>query len=108
MGSAATFVVADAWGMHGNAGAGWWILMVLLMVGFLGTLIVGGAYLLRRDAGERDESPMAILDRRFAEGEISVEEYRERRKILANGTVTQNGGDKDEALTAPGRKEGRQ
>jgi uncharacterized membrane protein len=56
--------------------------------------------------GARSETPTDVLERRFAEGEISVEEYRERREILANGTVTHNG--VHEALTAPGPKEGRQ
>ncbi len=59
-------------------------------------------------AGSRNDSPTDVLERRFAAGEISVEEYRERREILTHGTVTQNGGDKDEAPTVPGRKEGRQ
>ena len=57
--------------------------------------------------GSRSETPTDVLERRFAEGEISVEEYRERREILAHGTVTQNRSHKDEALTAPDPREGR-
>ena len=58
--------------------------------------------------GSRSETPSAVLERRFAEGEISAEEYRERRAILADETVTQNDGHRDDALTAPGPREGRQ
>ena len=58
--------------------------------------------------GWRAETPTNVLDRRFAEGEISAEEYRERRGILANAIATRNGGHKDEALTAPGPGGGRQ
>lgn len=32
----------------------------------------------------RDADPLAILDRRLAEGQISVEEYELRRKTLAS------------------------
>ena len=58
--------------------------------------------------GSRSETPTEVLERRFAEGEISAEEYRERREVLANGTVAPNGRHEDEALTAPGPREGRQ
>jgi hypothetical protein len=58
--------------------------------------------------GSRSETPTDVLERRLAEGEISVEEYRERREILAHGTVTHNGAHKDEALTAPSPRERRQ
>jgi hypothetical protein len=53
------------------------------------------------------ESPVEILDRRFAEGAISMEEYRARREALVDGGVEPNGFHKDELLTAP-RGEGRQ
>jgi membrane protein implicated in regulation of membrane protease activity len=33
-------------------------------------------------AGERAKDPRAILDERLASGEVSVEEYRERRQAL--------------------------
>jgi putative membrane protein len=58
--------------------------------------------------GSPGETPVDVLERRFAEGEISVEEYRQRREILAHGTVTHNGAHEDEALTAPGPRERRQ
>jgi hypothetical protein len=31
----------------------------------------------------RDEPPLKILDRRLAEGKISVEDYEQRKEILA-------------------------
>ena len=39
------------------------------------------------------EGPVEILERRFAEGAISLEDYRARREVLANGTP--NGAHKD-------------
>ena len=53
------------------------------------------------------ESPMEILERRFAAGEISVEEYRTRQEALVSGAAERNGAHKDELLAAPGG-EGRQ
>jgi uncharacterized membrane protein len=34
----------------------------------------------------RKETPTEILERRFAEGGMSVEEYRERREVISGGT----------------------
>lgn len=58
------------------------------------------------ESGEEKETPLDVLERRFAEGEISVEDYRERRQILATGTATQNGAHNDDVLKAPGPREG--
>ena len=33
---------------------------------------------------QSEETPIEVLDRRFAEGEISVEDYRQRRDTLAH------------------------
>jgi hypothetical protein len=41
-----------------------------------------------------------ILERRFAEGAISVEEYRTRREALVDGTAEPNTNHEDEPLTA--------
>jgi uncharacterized membrane protein len=35
---------------------------------------------------ERRETPTEILDRRFAEGAISPEEYNERREVIAHAS----------------------
>jgi putative membrane protein len=69
---------------------GWWILPLPLL--FWGLLIVGIVYLLRGRDGRppwtRDarETPVEVLDRRFAAGELSPEEYRERRSTLEQTT----------------------
>ena len=63
---------------------GWWILSGPL---FWLLLIVGIVFLVR--AGGRSpwtgggrETAIDVLERRFAEGELSLEEYRERRSVL--------------------------
>ena len=74
--------------MHdGDLGSGWMIVMMLGMVLFWGLVIVGIAWLLREAIGRGrhvpNNDPWAILDRRLAEGHISVEEYEQRKKTLA-------------------------
>jgi putative membrane protein len=67
-------------------GPGWWIVFVPLFW----ILVLGGiVFLLRargpwgppRFAGHR-ETAIEVLDRRYAQGEISLDEYRERRAVL--------------------------
>jgi putative membrane protein len=95
--------LADSWGMHGDVGAGWWIVMMVLMVLFWGAVIAGIVWLIRgvtrggSASGERvvtRESPVEILERRFAEGEITAEDYRARREVLASGTAEPEGAHK--------------
>ncbi len=69
--------------MHGDdVGAGWMIVMAL----FWGIVILGVVWLIRSapwDSHHPDlGAPLEILDRRFAAGEMSAEEYRERRSLL--------------------------
>lgn len=75
-------LLADAdWG-HMDGG---WVAMMIGMVLFWGLLIVLVVWLLRGGLGHAHPhraSPLEILERRFAEGEITAEEYRERRNIL--------------------------
>jgi putative membrane protein len=89
-----TLSLADTWGMHGDdVGWGW---MMIPMVLFWGAVILGIVWLARGGFGSSREgrressidrqTPIDILDRRFAEGTISVEEYRERRDVIAGGT----------------------
>jgi putative membrane protein len=72
----------------GDWGAGWWVLMALMMVVFWGAVIVGIAWLVRWLMAERNghggPSAIELLDRRLASGEISPEEYRERRAVLSD------------------------
>src|SRR6266511_5036170 len=104
--------VADTWGMHGDVGWGWMIGMMIVMVLFWGALIFGAIWLIRATVGgrpeERRESPTELLERRFAEGAISVEDYRTRRKVLVNGSTEANGAHDEEALATPRAEGGNQ
>lgn len=81
--------LADTWGMHGDdVGTGWMIVMMAFMVLFWAAVILGIVWLVRgasggwRWGGERKETPSEVLERRFAEGAISVEDYRQRREVI--------------------------
>lgn len=77
---------------NGHMNDGWWVVMVVGMILFL-TLAILGILWLARDLGRSDErsatpsqqDPLAILDQRLASGEISPEDYRERRATLRGG-----------------------
>jgi len=79
------FVIADTWDMH-DVGAGWWVVMMLGMLIFWGLVIAGVVWLVRELSGRRpdreSEQPLDVLQRRLAEGDISVDEYERRREIL--------------------------
>ncbi len=66
------------WGMHW----GWWLFSLLC----LGVFLYLAALLLRRKGAAPDQQPREgskdILDRRYAAGEISTEEYQERKTAL--------------------------
>jgi uncharacterized membrane protein len=70
---------------------GWWVVMVVGMVLFVALAILGIAWLARdltgssKSASASEADPLAILDRRLASGEISLEDYRDRRAVLENG-----------------------
>jgi putative membrane protein len=64
---------------------GWWILTgplfwLLLIVGIV--LLVRGRSERPPWTGGGRETGIDVLERRFAEGELSLEEYRERRSVL--------------------------
>lgn len=114
---AQTIPVADNWGMHGDIGAGWWIVMVTIMVLFIGAMMwmmlrgMGGGSPGQSsappDSSVTREGPVDILERRLATGEISTEEYRERREALLDRSAEPSA-DHDEEPTAPGSGGGRQ
>ncbi len=87
----AFFVIADNRDMH-DVGAGWWIVMMLGMLIFWGLVIAGVVWLVRELPGRRadreSERPLDVLQRRLAEGDISVEEYERRREILDGSRKT--------------------
>lgn len=77
--------------MHGDVGTGWWIVMMLGMVVFWGGAIVLIVWLVRGGL-DRPRTPVVsateILERRFAEGAITVDDYRARREVLENGATS--------------------
>ena len=79
-----TTVLADSWGWHhGDVGIGWWIVMMLGMVVFWGAIVALVVWALRNGVGRhRPEDPLEILQRRLADGSITVEEYEQRREKL--------------------------
>lgn len=86
--------LADTWGMHGDVGWGWMTVMMGMMVLFWAALVLGVVWLVRgaaRSVTRSDgapggrETPLEVLDRRFAEGAISAEDYGARREVLVNG-----------------------
>jgi adenylate cyclase len=81
-------LLADTFGMHDNdIGTGWMIVMMLGMVLFWGLVILGIVWLVR-EYGHRSgrsngpDDPLTILQRRFANGEITAKEYEQRRRLL--------------------------
>ena len=65
-------------------GAGWFLAAPLFWL-----LLIVGIVLLVRSGGRRPpwtgggrETGIDVLERRFAEGELSLEQYRERRSVL--------------------------
>ena len=69
----------------GGSGWGWALFGVLHMLAFWG-LVIGGIYLLVRMLGEgraaREQTPLEILQARYARGEIDKAEYEARKAVL--------------------------
>jgi putative membrane protein len=95
IGAAALLADSGFGGHMDNWGAGWWILMMVLMAAFWALVILGVVWLVRSVGWDHRHHPGAsaieVLDRRLAHGEISPDEYRERRAVL------QGDGDQDAA-----------
>lgn len=69
--------------MPGHWGFGWWGLLTMLL--FWGAVIVVVALAIRAwrpPAPPEPPDPRRILAERFARGEISAEEFEERRRVL--------------------------
>lgn len=71
-----------------GAGALWWIVGMIFMIGFWAAVIAGIVllvrWLVRSRPAERPEgaSSLEILKQRYAKGEISKEEYLDKKKDL--------------------------
>jgi uncharacterized membrane protein len=65
--------------------------MMIGMALFWVALILGLIWLVRGTVERQQEPPpdtaLTILDRRFAEGAISIDEYHERRGVLADAAA---------------------
>ncbi len=76
------------YGWHnGTMGGGWWVLMVIGMVIFFAVFVVGAVLLVRHYGQPHSEigasnSAIDILQQRFAQGEISEEEYTRSLALL--------------------------
>jgi putative membrane protein len=78
----------DGWGMHPMWGAwgGWGISMMVVMLVFWGLalagLVFGIRWLLTERKAPAEDRALAILRERYAQGEISKEEFETRRRDL--------------------------
>jgi putative membrane protein len=76
------------WGWNGSGGYGAnWLWMGGMMIFWLAVIGIGIWLVMRlTDRGSNEsrsvESPRSALDRRFANGEINVEQYGEARRLL--------------------------
>lgn len=64
------------WGMH----FGWWIIWILVIVGVVWA--INRTQQGSSSSRPQREAPLETLKRRYAEGELSTEEYEERKKRL--------------------------
>lgn len=80
------------WG-HMGWDSGWWIVMMFAMVLFWALVVVGIVWLVRSlqggggDRGPGEPTVLELLDRRLADGSISIEEYEERRRVLGGSSA---------------------
>ena len=89
---------------------GWWILMPVMMLICMGAMMwmmrgMGGSSSRRWsapwDRSVSRESPLETLERRFAEGEISIDEYRVRREALVDENAQPSDDHEEKRLAAP-------
>jgi putative membrane protein len=74
----------DGWGFFGMH-ALWWLFWIILLVSFFSLLTP----VPRDEARRRRQTPLEILQRRYAAGEISTQEYDERKAKLELDSSTQ-------------------
>jgi uncharacterized membrane protein len=83
-------LIAHVDGYHMDWGDGWWILMVAGMALFWIAVAAAVVWLARGGSITRAQEPtrlsaLDVLERRLAEGDVTIEEYRERRTVLTSG-----------------------
>ncbi|MEZ5117504.1 MAG: SHOCT domain-containing protein [Candidatus Nanopelagicales bacterium] len=89
-----------------SVGAGWngWLMMLVMLlfwVAVVALAVWGVVHLTRTDRTSAPvESPRAILDRRFASGEIDAEEYARMRALLDERGGSPAGGRGRDAMNA--------
>jgi len=91
----ALLLLADDGWWDGHMSGGWWIVMMIGMILFWALVVVALVWLIRSgpelfgsrlsERAQTRPDALEILERRLAEGEISIEEYRERRSVLDEG-----------------------
>lgn len=85
-------LLADSWDMHDGGGGAWMGVGMIGMTIFWGAIVLGFVWLVRNGTDRRErppeETPLSLLDRRFAEGGLSPEEYQQRRAILTETFVS--------------------
>lgn len=68
---------------YGNASPWYWVFMALMMLVFVLIAVLVIRYLVREWHKSRHiESPLDVLKRRYANGEIDKKEYQEKLKDL--------------------------
>ena len=70
---------------------------MMLGMGLFWLAVILGFFWLVRDGIDRQQQPpseaaLTILDRRFAEGAISLDDYRQRRDVLTGAPVSPESG----------------
>lgn len=74
------------WGMHAGDWGFWgmhllgWVLWVALIAGMVYVFVTA-------TRGRRRETPLELLQRRYAAGEISTVEYEERKAVLERDAI---------------------
>ena len=72
----------------------WWIVPIVMMIlcflmmrGRMGRMMCGfGPRGINNNQTRKSDTAMEILDKRYASGEISREEYEERKSVLTDST----------------------
>jgi putative membrane protein len=94
MGTSGVMSPGMMWGYSAGTAAGGWVRVIAAALGMVATvafwalLIAGGMVLFRRLAGtssaqpSSSDTPLTILQRRYAAGEITRDEYDQMRQVL--------------------------